>query len=78
MIRYSSCTPHISPWIRAAKKEKDGIYINTTDMIKKKIAYEAPISTSLELRFESGILITSDPQNNSNSGYVSEWILGDI
>ena len=47
-------------------------------MTKKKLAYEAPTSSTLELRFEGSILITSDPQNNSNSGYTPEWILGDI
>lgn len=47
-------------------------------MTKKKLAYEAPESASLELLFEGSVLITSDPQNNSSNGYTPEWILGDI
>ena len=45
---------------------------------KQREQYEAPSTDVVLLRMETGILITSDPLNNPNNGYVSGWDLGDI
>ena len=45
---------------------------------KQLLDYESPTTQLIDLRVESGILITSDPQNNPNSGYDNGWDLGDI
>ena len=46
--------------------------------MNKKLFYAQPTTDLLELRIEKGFLITSDPENNPNSGYDSNWDLGDI
>ena len=45
---------------------------------QKLMDYERPTTELIDLRIESGILITSDPENNPNKGYESGWNLGDI
>jgi hypothetical protein len=47
-------------------------------MNKELLAYDAPTTDVLLLCMESGILITSDPENNPNKGYNNGWNLGDI
>lgn len=47
-------------------------------MNKTRQDYESPTTNVLVLRIERGILITSDPDNNPNSGYDPDWDLGDI
>lgn len=52
--------------IRAVQEEKNEKSINTTNMIKKKLAYEAPKTESLELSFE-GLVCQSPTGENVNS-----------
>lgn len=49
--------------IVAVQEEKDEKSINTTDMTKKKLAYEAPKTESQELRFEGALLTGSVKAN---------------
>ena len=47
-------------------------------MAQRKQDYESPTTDVFVLCFENGILITSDPLNNSDSGYDPDSDLGSI
>ena len=61
--------------IVAVQEEKDEKSINTTDMTKKKLAYEAPKTQALSVRFDGTILTVSGEMNAKSwtTGNSSWW-----